>query len=141
MQGDGYVMVVYFAYAAVAIGLTAFLARTLFQNGGVFLHDVFGEERAGVADAVNRLLVVGFYMFNLGYAFYVLRASGGLGAFEALQFFVNRIGSLLLVLAVMHLVNVFIFWRIRIHREQQDMPPPVAPQISSHVSPPPAFGG
>lgn len=141
MEGNGYVMVVYFAYAAVAVGLTAFLARSLFQNGGVFLHDVFGEDRAAVADAVNRLLVIGFYMFNLGYAFYVLRASGGLDAFAALQFFVNRIGSLLLVLAVMHLVNVFIFWRIRIHREQQDMPPPVAPQVSPHVSPPPAFGG
>ena len=136
MEGNGYVMVVYVAYAAVAIGLTAFLARTLYRKGGVFLHDVF-EDRVEVADAVNSLLVVGFYMFNLGYAFYVLRASRGLDAFEAMQFFVNRIGSLLLVLAVMHMVNVFVFWRIRIHREQQDMPPPVAPQ----VAPPPAFGG
>lgn len=136
MEGNGYVMVVYVAYAAVAIGLTAFLARTLFRNGGVFLHDVF-KDRAEVADAVNWLLVVGFYMFNLGYAFYVLRASRGLDAFEAMQFFVNRIGSLLLVLAVMHMINVFVFWRIRIHREQQDMPPPIAPQIS----PPPATSG
>lgn len=141
MEGNGYVMAVYVAYAAVAIGLTAFLARTLFQNGGVFLQDVFGDDRIGVADAVNRLLVVGFYMLNLGYAFTVLRAGAGLDAFGAMQFFVNRIGKLLLVLAVMHLANVFIFWRIRIHREQQDMPPPVAPQVAPHVSPPPAFGG
>lgn len=127
MRGNGYVMLVYVAYAAVAIGLTAFLARTLFRNGGVFLRDVFGE-RAGIADAVNRLLVIGFYMFNLGYAFYVLKAGRGLDAFEALQFFVNRVGGLLIVLAVMHLVNVLIFWRIRIHREQRELPPPVVPQ-------------
>lgn len=127
MDGNGYVMLVYVAYAAVAIGLTAFLARSLFRNGGVFLRDVFGD-RAGIADAVNRLLVIGFYMFNLGYAFYVLRAGRGLDAFQALQFFVNRVGGLLLVLAVMHLVNVFVFWRIRIHREQRELPPPVIPQ-------------
>ncbi len=128
MSGDQYVMTVYVAYAVVAVGLTAFLARTLFQNGGVFLRDVFGEG-AAIADAVNRLLVVGFYMFNLGYAFYALRASRGLDAFSAMQFFVNRIGTLLLVLSVMHLVNVFVFWRIRIHREQRELPPPIAPQV------------
>ena len=128
MDGNEYVMAVYGAYALIAVGLTAFLARTLFRNGGVFLRDVFGE-RVAIADAVNRLLVIGFYMFNLGYAFYVLRASRGLDAFEATQFFINRVGALLLVLAVMHLVNVFIFWRIRIHREQRDLPPPVAPQV------------
>jgi hypothetical protein len=127
MDGNGYVMLVYVAYAAVAIGLTAFLARTLFRNGGVFLRDVF-RDRAPIADAVNRLLVIGFYMFNLGYAFYVLKASRGLDAFGSMQFFVNRVGGLLIVLAVMHLINVLIFWRIRIHREQRDLPPPVVPQ-------------
>lgn len=127
MDGNGYVMLVYVAYAAVAIGLTTFLARTLFRNGGVFLRDVF-RDRAAIADAVNRLLVIGFYMFNLGYAFYVLEAGRGLDAFDAMQFFVNRVGGLLLVLAVMHLINVLIFWRIRIHREQRELPPPIVPQ-------------
>lgn len=127
MDGNGYVMLVYVGYAAVAIGLTAFLARTLFRNGGVFLQDVFGE-RAAVADAVNRLLVIGFYMFNLGFALYALNASRGMDAFDAMEFFVNEVGTLLLVLAGMHLFNVLIFWRIRIHREQRELPPPVAPQ-------------
>ncbi|MDQ4065830.1 MAG: hypothetical protein M3161_07265, partial [Actinomycetota bacterium] len=135
MDGTGNVIAVYVAYSAVAIGTTAFLARTLFRNGGIFLRDVFGD-RGAIADAVNRLLVVGFYMFNLGYAFYSLRASRGLDAFDATQFFINRVGTLLLVLAVMHLFNVFVFWRIRIHREQRELPPPIAPQIIT--SPPPA---
>ena len=45
MDGNGYVMAVYGAYVLIAVGLTAFLARTLFRNGGVFLRDVFGEHR------------------------------------------------------------------------------------------------
>ena len=134
--GNAYAIGVYVLYAAVAVGLTAWLARTLFRNGAVFLHDVF-DDRPQLADAVNRLLVTGFYMLNLGYGLWVLRASAGLDAFEAVQLFVRRVALLLLVLAVMHLVNVFVFWRIRQHRERSTLPPPVAPSI---VPPPPVSG-
>lgn len=135
MEGDGNAITVYAVYVVVAVTLTAWLARTLFRNGTAFLHDVFAD-RPKLADAVNRLLVVGFYMLNLGYALYILRASRGLDAFEALQFLVNRLALLLVSLAVLHFVNVFVFWRIRARREQRDMPPPVAPQVL--IPPPPA---
>ncbi|HEY3208828.1 MAG TPA: hypothetical protein VGL18_03420 [Actinomycetota bacterium] len=134
MHGDQYAASVYAAYAVVAIGLTAWLARTLSRNGAVFLHDVF-EDRPGLAEAVNRLLVVGFYMLNLGYAFYLLRAGRGLDAFEAVQFLVNRLALLLVTLALIHFANVFVFWRIRARREQRQLPPPVAAQM---LIPPPA---
>jgi hypothetical protein len=135
MEGDGNAITVYAVYVVVAVTLTAWLARTLFRNGTAFLHDVFAD-RPKLADAVNRLLVVGFYMLNLGYALYILRASRGLDAFEAVQFLVNRLALLLVSLAVLHFVNVFVFWRIRARREQREMPPPVAPQVL--IPPPPA---
>jgi hypothetical protein len=78
-------------------------------------------DRAGLADAVNRLLVTGFYMFNLGYGLWVLKAGAGLDAFEAIQLFVRRIALLLLVLSVMHLLNVLVFWTIRQSRERRTM--------------------
>ena len=135
MPGDGNIITVYIIYAVVAVSLTAWLARTLFRNGTEFLHDVF-EDRPRLADAVNRLLVVGFYMLNLGYALHILRASRGLDAFGAVQFLVNRLALLLVTLALLHFVNVFVFWRIRAHREQRTLPPPVVPQAV--VPPPPA---
>jgi hypothetical protein len=128
MRGDAYAIGVYGVYAAVAVGLTAWLARTLFRSGTAFLHDVF-EDRPALADALNRLLVVGFYMLNLGYALFILRAGRGLQAFEAVQFLVNRLAILLGTLGLIHFVNVFVFWRIRAHREQRHFPPPVAPQM------------
>src|SRR6266540_2237753 len=127
MGGDGNVIAVYTAYVAVAVGLTAWLARTLFRNGAVFLHDVF-EDRPGLAEAVNRLLVVGFYMLSLGYAFFILRADRGLDPFGSVQFLVNRLALLLITLGAVHFVNVFVFWRIRARREQRNLAPPVAPQ-------------
>jgi hypothetical protein len=127
MDGNGYVIAVYAAYAATAIGLTAWLARTLSRNGAVFLADVF-KDRPGLAEAVNRLLVVGFYMLNLGYAFYILNAGSGLDAFGSVQYLVNRLAILLVTLAFIHFVNVLVFWRIRIRGEQRQLPVPVAPQ-------------
>jgi hypothetical protein len=135
MRGDANAIVVYVFYAVVALALTAWLARTLFRSGTAFLHDVFAE-KPKLADAVNRLLVVGFYMLNLGYALYILRASRGLDAFEAVQFLVNRLAILLVSLAILHFLNVFVFWRIRARREQRQLPPPVAPQVV--IPPPPA---
>src|SRR5918994_4713560 len=97
-------MVVYGIYIVIATALTAWLARTLFRSGVAFLHDVF-VDRPELADAVNRLLVVGFYMLNLGYALYILRAARGLDVFEAVQFLVNRLAVLLVTLAGMHFLN------------------------------------
>ena len=64
---------VYLAYAATSLGLTIWLARTLSKNGEVFLEDVFADNPR-MAAAVNRLLVVGFYLLNLGYALVTLKA-------------------------------------------------------------------
>lgn len=137
MNGEGNVLTVYAVYAVIAVALTALLARTLFKNGTAFLHDVF-EDRPGLADAVNRLLVVGFYMLNLGYALYLLRATSALGAFDAVQFLVNRLALLLVSLAAIHFVNVFVFWKIRARREQRNLPHPVAPHVLMPPPPQPA---
>ena len=133
---DGNAIVVYGVYIVIAALLTAWLARTLYRSGVAFLHDVFAD-RPELADAVNRLLVLGFYMFNLGYALYILRASRGLDTFEAVQFLVNRLAILLVTLAGMHFLNVFVFWRIRVHREQRRLPAPVAPQVLLPPATPP----
>ena len=58
---------VYAAYGIISVTLTIWLARVLFRNGAVFLEDVFADTPR-MAEAVNRLLVVGFYLLNLGYA-------------------------------------------------------------------------
>src|SRR5688572_14228550 len=109
MSGSGYGIAVYVVYAAVAVGLTVWLARTLFRSGAIFLQDVFSD-RPGLAEAVNRLLVVGFYMLNLGYALYIIRTDTSLDAFGAVRTLVNRLALLLVTLAVIHFVNVGLFW-------------------------------
>src|SRR6266508_5239529 len=128
MKTEGNGILVQAIYIAVAVGLTVWLARTLFRNGTAFLHAVFAD-RPQLAEAVNKLLVTGFYMLNLGYALWILRASRGYDGFEAVQFLVNRLALMLVSLAAIHFVNVFVFWRIRARREQRHLPTPVAAQV------------
>ncbi|HZF90860.1 hypothetical protein [Streptomyces sp.] len=122
-------VVAYVIYLLVSIALTVWVARTLSRNGRVFLGDVLhGDEK--LADAVNHLLVVGFYLVNLGFVALYLGDEETLtdtrGIFEALS---TKLGVVLLVLGVMHLGNVYVLNRIRrrgvMEREQL---PPVPPQ-------------
>src|SRR5215468_7457749 len=86
---------VYILYACTSLGLTIWLARTLFRNGAVFLDDVF-VDNPRMAPAVNQLLVVGFYLLNLGYAFLTLKTNeipnGSVSAMETLA---SKLGALL----------------------------------------------
>src|SRR5438105_5600759 len=99
----------YVAYLAISVCLTVWVARTLHSNGRIFLVDSFlGNEP--LADSVNHLLVVGFYLINVGYVSMALKYGtkpGGVA--EAIEYLSTKIGIVLLVLGVMHFVNIRIF--------------------------------
>lgn len=125
---DTYLVPVYVTYSVVAVGLVVWLARTLFHNGEVFLEDVF-EENPRMAQAVNRLLVIGFYMLNLGYAAMLLQSNSAPDAVSAVEVLARKLGLLLLSLGVLHFVNMYVFFRIRRRATAAVLPPPVAPQV------------
>jgi hypothetical protein len=102
----------YFIYIAASILLTVWVGHTLFRNGRPFLVSVFKEE--GLADSVNTLLVVGFYLVNLGAASLLINAGGAPGSFaDMVQETVTRLGVVLLVLGCMHFSNMLVFHIIR----------------------------
>lgn len=118
---------VYAIYAAFSIALTVYLARTLFENGQVLLDDVFREQKE-LGHAVNRLLVVGFYLVNFGYACLLMTGGHVSNLQMAIEVLATKMGWLLLSLAVMHFANLLIFHRIRRRLRVQSAPPPVAPR-------------
>ena len=128
-DGNTYLIGIYGLYGAISVGLVMYLARTLFRNGALFLEDVFADN-APLAEAVNRLLVIGFYLLNLGYAFLILQADGARDAVDAVEILINKLGLLLVSLGVLHFVNMYVFYRLRRRTEVAVLPPPVAPQVS-----------
>lgn len=109
-----YTVDTYVIYLVISVGLTIWVGRTLSRSGHVFLGDVFhGNEK--LADAVNHLLVVGFYLVNLGFVSLWLRG-GNTDVSNVPEIFTAlsvKIGTVLLMLGVLHLTNVYVLNRIR----------------------------
>jgi hypothetical protein len=131
----------YVVYLLLSIGLTVWVARTLSRSGKVFLADVFHGNDT-LADAVNHLLVVGFYLMNLGFVALWMRGGdndvrGTTGVFQALSY---KVGTVLLVLGVMHLVNVYVLNRFRrgsaLRNETRPPMPPMPPTAPMAPMPP-----
>lgn len=120
-------VITYASYVVLSIGLTVWVARTLFRHGRVFLVDVF-EGNQELADSVNHLLVVGFYLVNLGYVSLALKLGYDVSdvrqGIEALSW---KVGLVLVVLGGMHFLNLYVFSRIRTRALLRNAPPPVDP--------------
>ncbi len=104
----------YMIYLFISIAMTIWVARTLHKNGRVFLVDSLGGNEA-LADSVNHLLVVGFYLINTGYVTLALRYGDKPTSIqEAIEFLSTKIGLVLLVLGMMHFFNVYVISRMRL---------------------------
>src|SRR6185312_9394289 len=126
----------YLIYLAISIALTIWVARTLHKNGRVFLVDVFHGNEA-LADSVNHLLVVGFYLINFGYVSMALKLGYSVStAQESIEALSVKVGMVLIVLGGMHFFNLFIFSRMRRRANVRHDQPPVGPDAFTHVQQP-----
>ena len=133
-----YIVWTYAAYVLISIGLTVWVARTLHKNGRIFLVDAFAGN-AALADSVNHLLVVGFYLINIGFVAFALKeVHRPSDIAESIEVLSTKVGLVLLVLGTMHFFNLYVFSRLRKRAVLRHMPPPVAPQekLTPRVSPP-----
>src|SRR4051812_1585258 len=115
----------YLAYLGVSVALTVWVARTLHKNGRIFLVDSFlGNEP--LADSVNHLLVVGFYLVNIGFVTLALKyGDKATDAQTAVEILSSKVGLVLVVLGVMHFFNLFVFTKLRRRATQHPAPPPI----------------
>ena len=126
----------YIVYLLVSLALTVWVGRTLHRNGRIFLVDAFrGNEP--LADSINHLLLVGFYLVNTGYVVLALKGGDKPGsAQEVFEVLSSKIGVVLLVLGAMHFCNLYVFSRMRKRALLEVAPPPLPPQarvaVASH---------
>ena len=107
------ILLLYGLYLAITICLTIWVARSLFRNGRLFLIDIF-HGNTELAQAVNNLLLVGFYLINVGYAVYTLRVGAPeVSARELVEILSLKIGAIILILGAMHFLNMYIFFKLR----------------------------
>jgi hypothetical protein len=123
----------YLVYLLISIALTIWVARTLHKNGRIFLVDSFLGNDA-LADSVNHLLVVGFYLVNIGFVTLALKyGEKAVDAQTAVEILSSKIGLVLVVLGVMHFFNLYVFSRMRRRALYNKTTPPLLPR--THMSP------
>ena len=124
------ILFTYAAYATISIIMTVWVARTLYKNGRIFLVDAFGGNTE-MADSVNHLLVVGFYLVNLGFILLFLKyGNHPQTVVEGVEYLASKLGVVLLVLGFMHFFNMFNFNKMR-HKglaksKTSSQPPPLS---------------
>lgn len=141
----------YLAYLGIVVPLTIWVGRTLRRHGAVFLVDVFnGDER--VAQSVNQLLVIGFYLLNFGFLSNFMASTDDVDTSRALlELLSEKVGGVALMVGGIHLANVWILNTLR-HRAIQRAeragqpigwwpPQPAPPQPGGWYPPAPAAPG
>ena len=137
-------VVTYLLYLVLALPLTFAVARALHRYGKVFLLDVFNGDET-LAHAVNQLLVIGFYLLNLGYVALFMTSHTEVGTSRRLlEVLSTKIGGVALVVGVVHFGNVWVFnaFRRRAILRARPVPPvaPVAPAAPAPGGWPPLAG-
>lgn len=131
------IVATYLAYILISVSLTIWVARTLHKRGAIFLVDAFHGNQE-LADSVNHLLVVGFYLINIGFVSLALKTADVINTSRAaIELLSDKVGMVLLILGGMHFFNLYVFSRIRRSARMNRPPvmptPPVAPNAMLNV--------
>lgn len=108
-----YKVLAYLIYLPIAVGLTIYVGKTLFNHGKVFLNGIFNQDLE-LSTSVNKLLLTGFYLINIGYMVYTMKI---IKAIETLPAMIEelslKVGFIILFLGVFHFFNLFVFFRLK----------------------------
>lgn len=131
LGNNNIIVATYLLYLLISVALTIWVARTLYKRGAIFLVDSF-HGNAELAASVNHLLVVGFYLINIGFVSLALKTGAIINTSRAaIELLSDKMGMVLLILGGMHFFNLYVFSRIRSHSQLPHRPatppPPVAP--------------
>ncbi|MEM7729824.1 MAG: hypothetical protein AAF311_11190 [Pseudomonadota bacterium] len=102
----------YLIYIAVSLALTFWVGSTLNRNGKVFLNHNYADA-PDLVDAISNMLLVGFYLINIGFVAYTLRIAGDGPASwaQVIEFLAVKVGFIAIVLGAMHFALMFALQR------------------------------
>jgi hypothetical protein len=93
------------SYLLITGYITVFVGQVLYKNGRHFLMQMLIEE--DMTDAVNRILLTGYYLINLGYVIIMLTLRPPVNSFSDMISSVSvSVGRIMLTLGVIHYFNI-----------------------------------
>jgi hypothetical protein len=89
------------------------VSKTLSKNGEIYLIDGFNGN-AELAKSVNHMLVVGFYLLNIGFVLLRLKTNSFIIDLESMIVYLStNIGFVLVILGAFHFFNMLIVHKFR----------------------------
>lgn len=108
-------------YLLIAVNTTYFLGKSLNKHGEHFLRVIF-KERMEIVLPVNKILLIGFYLVNIGLVLMFHSAQATIDNLkDSILYLSIKIGITYIVIALMHYLNLFVFILIesRISKQTQ----------------------
>lgn len=109
------VVITYLIYLPIALILTYLVAKIFFKNSKIFMMDIF-RGREIMANSTNKLFEMGFYLFNLGFALFIMKVPEHIAKYnydrqEMFEVLSTKIGTLTIILGCMVFFNLFMLFR------------------------------
>ena len=105
-----YNVIAYIIYLALVVFIIVYVGRYFYTNGKIFIISLF-HGNVALADQTNRLLLLAYYLFNIGYSFLKLKQWQKLSSIEMLVSSVaSNVGVLIFILAVTHYANMLLIY-------------------------------
>ena len=97
----------YIIYLLFTYLITVKFGKFLFKNGRIFILSILKDDEE-LTDFINKILLVGYYLMNLGYATIMLRFWKTIyNTTELVASVSTMTGRIVLSLAVMHYINMY----------------------------------
>ncbi len=114
----------YLIYILVTYYITFVVGKICYRNGEFYLHRII-PERPEMVNSLNSVLLIAYYLLNLGYATLMLSYWPGVDNWflmSAVLF--KKIGFIVFVLGILHYNNLLITYLIskKINKQQQFKP-------------------
>ena len=101
----------YLIYLLITYIIVVHVGFTFYRNGRVYILLLLQDEK--MTDFINRVLLTGYYLLNLGYAAVMIHWWKTIRTWTELVTTVgNRIGVILLTLALIHYCNMAVIFLI-----------------------------
>ena len=107
-----YTIASYCFYVLITFVVIVQAGQTLYKSGHCFLVNVFHDVL--LAESINKLLLLGYYLLNIAYVLLVLQTETQASNTQTMMELVSqKAGLIILLLAGMHFFNLFVFtlWR------------------------------
>ena len=105
-----YNILCYFIYGIITIYIIVWVGKLFHTNGRIFILRLFsGNEK--LADTTNNLLLLAYYLFNIGYAVLQFNYWENVANLTSMIDTISlKMGLLIIILSVTHYLNMFLIY-------------------------------